>query len=327
MRDLIASFPENIEESLRIAASYTLKKPSEQLKNVVICGMGGSGIGGKLVAQWLENSLQIPVVVCQDYTLPKFVNSSTLVICSSYSGETEETLSCLHEAKELKAFIIGISSGGALVAFCEKNNYDCMEIPSGNPPRTALAFSVGQLLTIFFQLGLTNDTFIKDYQSSKNLLVDFNKQIHASAKELAAFLKDKLVMMYSASNYEAVAIRARQQFNENAKILCNHHVIPEMNHNELVGWGLADERCGVLIFDSKDLHPKNQLRLEFSIDHLKTKTPHIFRLVPEGDSLIERAIYFINVVDWASFYLSDLNDVDPVEIDVINRLKSFLSTK
>lgn len=327
MKDLIASFPENIEESLRIAATYTLKKSTNKIQNVVICGMGGSGIGGKLVAQWFENSLQLPLVFCQDYTLPKFVNSSTLVICSSYSGETEETLSCLYQAKEFNAFVIGITSGGTLLAFCEKNNYDCMQIPSGNPPRTALAFSVGQLLSIFFQLGLTSDTFIKDYQLSKKILEDFNEQIHASAKELAAFLQDKLVLMYSASNYEAVAIRARQQFNENAKILCNHHVIPEMNHNELVGWGLADEQFGVLIFDSQDLHPKNQLRLEFCIDHLKTKTPHIFSIVPEGKSLIERSIYFINVVDWASFYLSELNNVDPIEIDVINRLKSFLSNK
>ncbi len=327
MRDLIASFPENIEESLLIASGYTLKKPTQKINNVVICGMGGSGIGGKLVAQWLDAEIQIPVIVCQDYILPKFVNNSTLVICSSYSGETEETLSCMYQAKALNAFLIGISSGGTLIEFCETNNYDCMRIPSGNPPRTALAFSVGQLLTIFFQLGLTNDSFINNYQTSKFILSSFSDQIHSTAKDLAVFLKDKLVLMYSASNYEAVAIRARQQFNENAKILCNHHVIPEMNHNELVGWGLADERSGVLIFDSQDLHSKNQLRLEFSIDHLKTKTPHIFRLVPEGNSLIERAIYFINVVDWASLYLSDLNDVDPVEIDVIYRLKSFLSTK
>ncbi|NDF60890.1 MAG: SIS domain-containing protein, partial [Crocinitomicaceae bacterium] len=282
MKDLIASFPENIEESLRIATSYTLKKPTEKIKNVVICGMGGSGIGGKLVSQWLDSVLDLPVLVCQDYNLPKFVNDSTLVICSSYSGETEETLSCLNEAKELKALIIGISSGGSLVNFCKENNYDCMLIPSGNPPRTALAFSVGQLLTIFHQLGLTDDTFIENYLTSKKILLSNSHQIHQKAKELAYFLKGKNLLMYAASNYEAVAIRARQQFNENAKILCSHHVIPEMNHNELVGWGLADERFAVLIFDSLDWHPKNQLRLNFCLDHIKIKTPHIFRLIPEG---------------------------------------------
>lgn len=325
MKDLIASFPENIEESLRIAASYTLKKPTEEINNVVICGMGGSGIGGKLVSQWLDSVLDLPVFVCQDYNLPKFVNGSTLVICSSYSGETEETLSCLHQAKASNAMIIGISSGGSLVNFCKENNYDCMLIPSGNPPRTALAFSVGQLLTIFYQLDLTDDSFIENYLTSNKILLSNSHQIHQKAKELAHFLKGKNLLMYAASNYEAVAIRARQQFNENAKILCNHHVIPEMNHNELVGWGLADESTGVLIFDSLDWHPKNQLRLNFCIDHIKTKTPHIFTLTPKGNSLIEKSIYFINVVDWASFYLSELNAVDPVEIDVINRLKSFLS--
>ena len=130
--------------------------------------------------------------------------------------------------------------------------------------------------------------------------------------------------MYSASNYEAVAIRARQQFNENSKILCIHHVIPEMNHNELVGWGLGNDSYGVLFFDSKDWFDRNRVRMEFSRDHITKKQAHIYTLEAKGENIMERSMHFINVVDWASFYLAELNNVDPIEIDVINELKGKL---
>ena len=130
--------------------------------------------------------------------------------------------------------------------------------------------------------------------------------------------------MYSASNYEAVAIRARQQFNENSKIVCSHHTIPEMNHNELVGWGLGNDSYGVLFFDSKDWFDRNRVRMEFSRNHIAKKHAHTYTLEAKGENIMERSMHFINVVDWASFYLAEMNNVDPIEIDVINELKGML---
>jgi glucose/mannose-6-phosphate isomerase len=326
MDKLIAAFPTNIKESLEIASKVTFKAPKHTIQNVLICGMGGSGIGGKLVSQWLQDELNVPVQLVQDYTFPSYVNKNTLVIGSSYSGETEETLYCVEKALEVGAHIIGICSGGKLAAFCENNELDYILVPGGNPPRTALAFSLGQLINIFVQLGFVNAKNLDSFRKSADLLNENEAEIKAEAHKLAAFLKDTFVMIYAASNYEAVAIRARQQFNENGKILCCHHTIPEMNHNELVGWGLGDNKYGALFLDSEDWHERNVTRLQFSIDVIKTKTENVFVLKAKGEDVIQRSIYLINVVDWASFYLSELNNVDATEIDVINNLKGKLSS-
>jgi len=325
MDKLIAAFPSNIIEALEIASKVKYSLPNKQIESIVICGMGGSGIGGKLVSQWLQDELTIPVVVVQDYMLPGFTNEHTLLIASSYSGETEETLNCVYKAFDLGAHIIGICSGGKLASFCSDKNLDFVIVPGGNPPRTALAFSLGQLLSIFVQFGFVSDTVIEEFRQSASLLVKEDASLRIEARELAQFLKDKFILMYSASNYEAVAIRARQQFNENGKILCSHHTIPEMNHNELVGWGLGDDRYGALFFDSCDWFDRNKKRLEFSRDVISTKTKHIYTLQAKGNNVIERSLYFIHCVDWASFYLSELNNVDATEIDVINKLKGELS--
>lgn len=324
MYKLIEAFPHNITESLEIASRYIFNKPTNPIQNVVVCGMGGSGIGGKIVSQWVLDEVKIPIFLTQDYTLPAFVSENTLVIGCSYSGNTEETLYSLNQAKKSGAHIIGLCSGGKLQAFCEENNYQVVLVPGGNPPRTTLAFSLGQLLNMFSQLGLISQTNLESYRSCAAFLLDQQEEIKNEARCLATFIKGKNLLMYSASNYEAVAIRARQQFNENSKILCIHHVIPEMNHNELVGWGLGNDSYGVLIFDSKDWFDRNRVRMEFSREHIAKKNAHIYTLEAKGENIMERSMYFINVVDWASFYLAEMNEVDPIEIDVINELKGKL---
>ena len=325
MEKLIAAFPNNIKESLEIASKMTFRTPKNNIQNILICGMGGSGIGGKLVSQWLQDELKVPVQLIQDYTFPSYVGTNTLVICSSYSGETEETLFCIEKALKVGAHIIGISSGGKLAAFCETNGLDFILIPGGNPPRTALAFSLGQLINIFVQLGFVNASHLEIFRKSADVLIANESEIKEEAHKLAAFLKDTFVMIYSASNYEAVAIRARQQFNENGKILCCNHTIPEMNHNELVGWGLGNDSYGALFLDSGDWYERNETRLQFSIDVIKSKTKNVFVLKAKGEDVMQRSLYIINIVDWASFYLSELNNVDASEIDVINNLKGQLS--
>jgi glucose/mannose-6-phosphate isomerase len=324
MDKLIDAFPHNIIESLEIASKYHFTQPKRTIQNVVICGMGGSGIGGKIISQWIQDEVKTPITLVQDYSLPAFVNDQTLVIGCSYSGNTEETLYALNDAKSQGAHIIGLCSGGKLQAFCESNGYEVVLVPGGNPPRTTLAFSLGQLLNIFSRLGLIEIKNLEKYRSCAPFLLNHQDEIKNEARCLATFIKGKNLLMYSASNYEAVAIRARQQFNENSKILCIHHVIPEMNHNELVGWGLGNDSYGVLFFDSKDWFDRNRVRMEFSREHIQKKNAHTYTLEAKGENIMERSMYFINVVDWASFYLAEMNEVDPIEIDVINELKGML---
>jgi glucose/mannose-6-phosphate isomerase len=288
--------------------------------------MGGSGIGGQLVSQWLFDSLTVPVTLVKDYELPHFVGEHSLVIGSSYSGNTEETLLALQEAKKRKSFIIGICSGGKLQEFCEENYYDCTVVPGGNPPRTALAFSIVQLLNIFKQLDLTNVDWKNAIRDTKKILEIDKEYIHSEAKKLAAFLKPCIPVLYSTARYEGVAIRARQQLNENSKVLCWHHVIPEMNHNELVGWSGGSNDYGVVVFDSGDWGERNAIRREFTLSELKKKTDNIYLLETKGKNIIEKSLYYIHIIDWMTYYLSEMKNVDPIEIDVIINLKDTLSS-
>lgn len=326
MYELIKDFQNNLTQGLSIAESTIYKKPLQRISNIVIVGMGGSGIGGLLVSQWLFDSLQAPVTLVQDYELPQFVGENSLVIGSSYSGNTEETLIALQEAKKRKSFIIGICSGGKLKEFCADNYYDCTVVPGGNPPRTALGFSIIQLLNIFSQLGLTDLDWKYAIRDARDTIDNNKDAIHEEAKKLSAFLNTCQPIFYSTSRYEGVAIRARQQFNENSKILCWHHIIPEMNHNELVGWGGGSNHFGVVIFDSGDWGERNNIRRQFTLDVLKTKTDKIYLLETKGKNIIEKSLYYINIVDWASWYLSEEKAVDPIEINVINNLKNTLSS-
>lgn len=324
MEQLIKNFPDNLLEALLIAQKNPLKANYPEVQNVLICGMGGSGIGGKLVASWFQGELKVPVVCNHDYTLPNYVNKNTLVIASSYSGETEETLAAVKEAKQKGATIAAICSGGSLAVFCKENNYDCILIPGGNPPRTQLAFSIVQLTHILVELKLISAKHLDSFKTAAALLLDQKENIIAKAKMLADFMYEKELIIYSDAKDEAIAIRARQQFNENSKILCLHHVLPEMNHNELLGWQGARDNCAVLILHTGNLHPQTKKRFDFSVSVFETKTKHIMKLDSEGDTMIEESLFLINLIDWASYYLALKNGVDPVEINVLNKLKKSL---
>ncbi|MFM6914910.1 MAG: SIS domain-containing protein, partial [Aquirufa sp.] len=156
MKKLIEAFPQNIVDATAIAHASNFQKPKNEIHHIVICGLGGSGIGAKIVSNWIQDEIQVPVVVSNEYVLPAFAGKNTLVIGSSYSGNTEETTMSILEAKEKGCHIIGITSGGHLASFCNENGYDCVIVPGGNPPRSALAFSVVQLLHILAELGFTS---------------------------------------------------------------------------------------------------------------------------------------------------------------------------
>ena len=325
MDKLIAAFPNNMIEALSIASEAHISKNEREIRNVLITGMGGSGIGGKIVALWLQDELKVPVALINDYNLPEFVNQDTLVIASSYSGNTEETLISLHKAHVKGARIIGICSGGDLAAFCKANSYDYILVPGGNPPRTQLAYSVVQLVNIFVQLGLCSAYRLEAIKRAQRLLVTSTDLIKKEANDLADFLDGKVGVFYSSSRYEGVAIRARQQFEENAKYLCWHHVIPEMNHNELVGWGGGDDRFAVVFMQTGDLIPRNQKRYEITMERIKTFTPFVKELRAHGSCVIERSFYLIHLVDWASLFLAQKKGVDAFDIDVIYYLKDELA--
>lgn len=324
MEKLIQEFSSNISEALEIAAKTTFAKPTNDIRNIVICGMGGSGIGGKIVSQWVESNCPVPVLAIQDYELPAFVNKHSLVIGSSYSGNTEETLFALEDAKQKGAMIIGICSGGALETFCKANNYQYVIVPGGNPPRTALAFSLVQLCNVFLQFGYAQNTILNEISNGKNIIDSELIHIKSEAMRVAKELQKRTVAVYAGSAYEGITIRAKQQLNENSKELCWQHVIPEMNHNELVGWGGGDNRYACLFIQTGDLTMRNQKRFDISVERTRSKTDKVEIIEAKGSTIVEKSIYLIHLIDWISLYLSDLKHGDPIEIEIIDYLKGEL---
>lgn len=325
MEKLIAQFPKHISDALEIARNTTFNKiASGKFTNVVICGMGGSGIGGKMVLQWFLKEAKVPITLAQSYKVPGFVNRNTLVIASSYSGNTEETISAVEDALVKGATIVGVCSGGKLYKFCQQHQFDVVKIPGGNPPRSMLAFSVVQLVNILAVAGVIEKGILTKIDRCRQLLNKELIQIKETAKDVAKFCFNKQVVIYTSSDNESIGIRCRQQFNENAKQLSWHHVIPEMNHNELVGWEGGDDHYAALFIKSQFLSERNVLRFKLSAEVIGSKTNHIMELNPKGDSVFEETFYLIHIIDWASIYLARHNNKEPLEIEVIDFLKGSL---
>jgi len=327
MKKLIENFPAQLTEAIRIGESAKLSVSKRKISNVLICGLGGSGIGGTIVTELVALVANAPITVSKGYFIPKFVNENTLVIISSYSGNTEETLACLIQALKRKAKIVCICSGGKVAEIAKKKKLDLIIVPSGMPPRSCLGYSLTQLLFILSFNKIISGKFKVQLKSSIELLLSEKQNIIAEAKSVAEKILGKTPMIYASTYFEGIAIRFRQQLNENAKILCGHQVIPEMNHNELVGWVSGSDKISVIIFRDKDEFEQNNRRIEINKKIISKYTPHITEIYSKGKSAIEKAIYFIHLGDWASVFLAEMKNVDSIEVNVINYLKSELSKK
>jgi len=207
----------------------------------------------------------------------------------------------------------------------KENNLDFIQLPDNWPsPRACLGFSLTQQLFILYKLGIIKNTAMEQVKAAAELLTTELPDIQQKAKMIAQFLNGKTPIIYTTDRMEAVAVRFRQQINENAKMLCWHHVIPEMNHNELVGWRTENQDLAVVFFRNKDDFPRNAVRMDINKDIINNYTSSIIEVYSKGASLIEKSLYFVHLGDWVSVYLAELRGVDPVEIKVIDFLKSEL---
>ncbi|XZF14300.1 bifunctional phosphoglucose/phosphomannose isomerase [Chitinophagaceae bacterium MMS25-I14] len=325
MKQLIADFTTQLQESLIIGQNYHFIAPKKEFTNVVLTGLGGSGIGGSIVQNYLADIASVPFIVNKDYSLPSFVNENSLVLVSSYSGNTEETVACMQQAIKAKATIVSVTSGGTVAATAKKKNFDCILLPAGLPPRSALGFSLLQTLFALQHFKLLKTNFEKEIQAAIKLLNAEEKNIQQSAKAIAKKLAGKTPVIYSAGNFEGVAMRFRQQINENGKMLAWHNVIPEMNHNELVGWRDKDASRVVVILRNENDYKRVQMRMEINKKVIKKYAGGIIEIESKGKSYWEKAFYLIHLTDWVSVYLADLHGVDATEVKVIDSLKDELS--
>ncbi len=324
MKTLIENFSKQLREAIKIGANATIRNPQSAIRNIVITGLGGSGIGGTIVSEIVAGECPVPVVVNKDYFIPAFVNENSLVIVSSYSGNTEETIHAMEAALKAKAKIVCVTSGGKIAEMAKQNNCDLITIPGGSPPRAALAYSLTQLFFILKKFQLIRTDFEKQLNSAADLIDAEEKKMREEATAVAEFLHNKIPVLYAVDGYNGVATRFRQQLNENSKMLCWHHILPEMNHNELVGWAGGRNDLAVVILRNKTDFQRTQMRIEFSKKVFAKHTPHIKEIWSKGNSMLEQSIYLIHLTDWVSLFLAEKKGIDPVEVKIIDVLKSEL---
>lgn len=325
MHDLIRDFPDHLTEALAIGRKAVLGKADPAYTNVVVTGLGGSGIGGRIAAQAVADQAICPIEVFSNYYLPAYVGKGSLVIACSYSGNTEETLAAMQQALDRGARVVCITSGGTMLETAKAKGLDHIVIPGGNPPRTMLAYSLTQQFFILKHFGIFNGDFQTSLERVAARLKKDRSAISEAGRHLAGKLHGKRAIIYSEAATEAVSIRFRQQLNENSKELCWHHAIPEMNHNELVGWAGGDAHMSIVIFRHTDDHPRSQMRMEINKEVFARYTPHIEEVWSKGEDRLERQLYLVHLGDWASWHLAELKGVDATEIGVINMLKGKLA--
>ena len=325
MKSLIDALPQHIVEAVRIYENTQLQPATNEIKNLVITGLGGSGIGASIVAEMLRGELKIPVVINKDYSLPSFVNKNTLMIACSYSGNTEETIAATEEALKKGCMIAALSSGGKLIEFAKKNKLNHFIVPGGNPPRSMLGYSLVLLFCYMEHYGLANTDVAVWTKEVSELLTQEHEAANAEALKIAAILQNKIVAVYACEGMGAIAERVRQQLNENSKMVGWNATIPEMNHNELVGWHFEHPEIAVMVLRSSFEHPRNALRANLNRDILLKKTPHVVEVHGKGNRPIAAAFHIIHITDLLSYHLSKMHGVDILDIEVIDYLKDTLA--
>lgn len=328
MRTLITQFPEQLRQAATSLEAQSLPDAVPPHRQILVLGMGGSGIGGRFLAGLLGDCANVPVHSGHDYRIPAWVGPETMVIACSYSGNTEETLAALAAAEDRGARVRALTSGGKLGAMAAEKGWPVLTVPGGHPPRSQFGWAVTGLLRHFAALGHTPadaPDVMSDVTAAADLLDADSEAIQAQAGQWTSVLANRQPLLYGDAALEPVLIRWRQQINENAKRLCNHHVFPEMNHNELVGWESGDETVAALFLHTEEDHPRTAERMRLCKDIFREAGSAVEAFQAKGNSRLQRWLHLVHLGDWLSLLMAESTGTDPVDIRHIDYLKNALA--
>ena len=296
--------------------------------------MGGSAIGGDINNMLLRDDLAIPLIVSRNYNIPKWANKHTLVIVSSYSGDTEETLSAFDDALLKECQIIGITTGGTLLNKISVNNLDHIIMPKGLQPRAALAYSFVPMLYLFLELGLIEMDLHNNLINSVTLLQSVRDSYrHNDQNNKTWILSNKIyntipIIYGESDNTSIIALRWSNQLCENSKMLSFCNELPEFNHNEIVGWennSSIIEKLSIIWLNDKSNHERIDIRQEITSKILDNVVDKQFEISLNGNTRFERLLHLIHFGDWVSLWCAYLHNTDPSPVEKIANLKNELS--
>lgn len=340
MYEILCNYPNDLKKARELYKEIQFNE-DYKFNNIVICGMGGSAIAGDFTASVVNYCMdacgKTPLVfVNREYCLPNFANEETLVILSSYSGNTEETLYSAREAITKTKNIICITTGGELLKFAKENNLFYILLPVGFQPRCALVYALIALLNIITKLGmvLTNEELQEKLIKIEARAIQTQKMYSDLSTEnyalkLAKSLQDKMPVFYSEGKFlGALSLRWRQQIHENSKQICFGNVLPEMNHNEINSWNFPKNiiEQAQIVFFRDDVIEIDRMKLRFDAftKILTDQGMKPIEIKSGEDSVVARLFDIIYLGDWVSYYLAMLNETDPTDIPFILYLKDYL---
>jgi glucose/mannose-6-phosphate isomerase len=301
--------------------------------NIIVAGMGGSGIGGDLLKDWARNKVTVSIEVNREYQLPAYAGKRSLVLITSYSGDTEESLCAFFDALKRKCMIFCVSSGGALLENSERLNVPYLRVPGGMPPRAALPYLFVPLLLGMEKMGLVSGAS-EELSEALTLLEKISKDNSPEkptkenfSKTLALNIGQTAPVVYGFGFYRSVAERFKTQFNENSKVPAKWEVFSELNHNEIVGWERAGElgKCFSAIFIRDREEPTEiRSRIEITKELVGKAGVGLFEVPAQGKSPLAKMLSTICIGDFTSIYLALLHGVDPTPVKTINYLKDTL---
>jgi len=325
--------PQLCEQAWQMAMNFGLPQDYSKVSKIVIIGMGGSAIGGDLISKLVASEANLPIIIHRDYDLPAFIDSKTLVIASSYSGMTEETLSSFEQALETDSKKLVITTGGKLKIMAEERNIPVFSFDYKAQPRAALPFSLLPILSFLQRLGFINDKSA-DVTETVEVLQKLSQRINESvslsenpAKQLVNRLYGHLPIIYGADILSEVAHHWKTQLNENSKAWAFYEVSPELNHNAVVGYQFPPELASkivVVLLRSAYLSKRIKRRYQLTCQLLEQANVSFQFLDGDGTSPLSQMMSLVLFGDYTSYYLAILYKTDPSPVEAIDYLKEQL---
>lgn len=326
---VIEKMPEQLVEGLEIAKDV---KVEGDFKSITISGMGGSALPANILRIYLNDLFyqnpkannRFAVFQNRFYNLPPEAHHNSLNIISSYSGNTEETISSFEEALKNSLTCVGIASGGKVLEMCKSNNIPCVLMPGGIQPRMANGYNFAAIFRILSNSGMVEDKS-KDFQKSSELLKENLEDFRKKGEEIAKVIKGKTPVIYSSTKFKSLAMIWKIMFNENSKTPAFWNYFPELNHNEMLGFTNPQGNFHFLMLRDQNDHPRNLKRVEVTSNILKDYGMESTIIdMPEGDILF-RIFATLQIGCWASYYLALEYSVDPTPVEMVEKLKDLLT--
>jgi glucose/mannose-6-phosphate isomerase len=321
MIDDVLGIPDQLRDALWRIESAQLSA-WEPAAGLFVCGMGGSAIGGDLAAAAIGDRLTAPMVTVRGYALPSWATPEWTVLCSSYSGDTEETLACFEAAEALGAKRLVASTGGPLVDRARDTGVPVVGLPGIFQPRAAVAYMVVVAAEVASLAGVA-PRLHTEIDAAAAFLADQAEILQQQAREIATLVAGAVPVIYGSDLTAPVARRWKTQVNENAKFPAWWGELPEADHNELLGWSgaVGDERAAAIFLEDRDQHPRVARRFELTAKSIESGAAAVARVETAGETRLERMLWAVMLGDLVTLELARQRGVDPLPVEAIERFK------